>query len=153
MPLSDWCATDFFRNLCGTNKLAQAEHFVFTQCSGLDGFEEALQTMQSSVAFVAVSDINDGYTELNNTPRTRRVKTVFLAMRHAPENMDARTSAWKPCASCSDNSCRCLPSKGSSWSRTASTLTPEYRSTRLTDISSPAAPVHIFRLQWTFSPI
>ena len=90
--LSAWCATDFFENLCATNKLAQSEHFVFTQCSGLEGFEEALQEMQSSVAFCAVSNINDGYTELNNTPRTRRVKTVFLAMRHAAEDMDARNS-------------------------------------------------------------
>lgn len=90
--LSDWCATDFFQNLCVSNKLARSEHFVFTQCSGLEGFEEALQTMQTSVAICAVSDINDGYTELNNTPRTRRVKTVFLAMRHAAEDMDARNS-------------------------------------------------------------
>lgn len=90
--LSDWYATDFFRNLCASNKLAQSEHFVFTQCSGLEGFEEALQEMQSSVAFCCVSDIADGYTELNNTPRTRRVKTVFLAMRHAAEDMDARNS-------------------------------------------------------------
>lgn len=81
--LSDWSATDFFKNLCATNKLARSEHFVFTQCSGLEGFEEALQEMQSSVALCCVSDIADGYTELNNTPRTRRVKTVFLAMRHA----------------------------------------------------------------------
>ena len=37
-----------------------------------------------------LSDIADGYTELNNTPRTRRVKTVFFAMRHAAEDMAAR---------------------------------------------------------------
>ena len=90
MPLSDWCATDFFQNLCANNKLAQSEHYVFTQCSGLEGFEEAIQQMQTTPAIVAVSDINDGYTELNNTPRTRRIKTVFLAMRHAAEDMDAR---------------------------------------------------------------
>ena len=34
--------------------------------------------MQSATAFVAVSDIAQGYTEINNTPHTRRVKTVFL---------------------------------------------------------------------------
>lgn len=88
--LSDWCATDFFRNLCATNKLAQSEKFTFCKVSGLEGFEEALQSMQSTTAFCCVSDISDGYTELNNTPRTRRVKTVFLAMRHAAEDMDAR---------------------------------------------------------------
>ena len=47
--------------------------------------------MQTASAFVCVSDIADGYTELNNTPRTRRVKTVFLAMRHAAEDMEARS--------------------------------------------------------------
>ena len=46
--------------------------------------------MQNCTAFVAVSDISQGYTELNNTPHTRRVKTVFLAMRHALDNMAAR---------------------------------------------------------------
>ncbi len=90
--LSDWCATDFFQNLCATNKLALAENFVFSRCSGLEGFEEALQEMQTSVAFCFVSDIADGYTELNNTPRTRRVKTVFLAMRHSAEDMELRNS-------------------------------------------------------------
>ena len=46
--------------------------------------------MQQATAFCCVSDIADGYTELNNTPRTRRIKTVFLAMRHAIDDMDAR---------------------------------------------------------------
>lgn len=31
-----------------------------------------------------------GFTELNNSPHTRRVKTVFLAMRHALDDMTAR---------------------------------------------------------------
>lgn len=90
MILSDWNATQFFEELAAKNLLAQREHFRFCSVSGLDGFEEALQTVQTTTAFICVSDIADGYTELNNTPRTRRVKTVFLAMRHAPENMDAR---------------------------------------------------------------
>lgn len=89
-PLSDWNASQFFEDLVAKNVLAQKGHFRFCSVSGLEGFEEALQVMQSSVAFVAVSDINDGYTELNNTPRTRRVKTIFLAMRHAPEDMTSR---------------------------------------------------------------
>ena len=69
---------------------AQAEHFSFHRVSGLEGFEEALHTLQTCTAFVAVSDIAQGYTELNNTPHTRRVKTVFLAMRHALDDMVAR---------------------------------------------------------------
>lgn len=90
MLKSDWSATDFFQNLVANNKLAVAEGFTFCKVSGLEGFEEALHAMQQATAFCCVSDIADGYTELNNTPRTRRIKTVFLAMRHAIENMDAR---------------------------------------------------------------
>ena len=90
-PLSDWNATTFFEDLLSKNKLARSENFVFERVSGLEGFEEALSDMQSATAICAVSDIADGYTELNNSPRTRRVKTVFLAMRHAAENMETRS--------------------------------------------------------------
>lgn len=85
-----WDAAAFFENLCATNRLAQSEGFAFCRVSGLDGFEEAVNEAQTQTAFVCVSDIADGYTELNNTPRTRRVKTVFFAMRHAAEDMEAR---------------------------------------------------------------
>lgn len=90
-PLSDWNATAFFEDLLTRNRLARSEGFVFRRVSGLDGFEEALSSAQTATAFCCVSDIADGYTELNNTPRTRRVKTVFLAMRHAAEDMEARS--------------------------------------------------------------
>lgn len=86
-----WDAAAFFERLAATNRLAVSENFTFCKVSGLEGFEEALAQMQTASAFVCVSDIADGYTELNNTPRTRRVKTIFLAMRHAAEDMDART--------------------------------------------------------------
>lgn len=46
--------------------------------------------MQQSKSFVCISDTAEGFTELNNTPRTRRVKTVFLAMRHRAEDIEAR---------------------------------------------------------------
>ncbi len=87
---TNWNATQFFEQLTASNRLATSENFVFCRVSGLEGFEEALEQMQSASAFVCVSDIADGYTELNNTPRTRRVKTVFLAMRHAVNDMEAR---------------------------------------------------------------
>lgn len=90
MLKSDWSATDFFQNLVAKNKLANTNQFVFCKVSGLEGFEEALHAMQQAAAFCCVSDIADGYTELNNTPRTRRIKTVFLAMRYAIDDMDAR---------------------------------------------------------------
>lgn len=91
-PLSDWNASVFFENLLAKNKLARSENFVFERVSGLEGFEEALADMQTTANFCCVSDIANGYTELNNSPRTRRVKTIFLAMRHAAENMEARNS-------------------------------------------------------------
>lgn len=90
MPNFNWNATAFFKDLTNKNKLAINGEFVFCRVSGLEGFEEALEKMQTKKAFVCVSDISQGYTELNNTPHTRRVKTVFLAMRHALNDFDAR---------------------------------------------------------------
>jgi hypothetical protein len=86
----NWDAASFFATLTTKNKYAIANNFTFCRVSGLDGFEEALQTMQSATAFIAVSDISQGYMEINNSPHTRRVKTVFLAMRHAIDDMEAR---------------------------------------------------------------
>ena len=88
----NWNATSFFEGLTKRNKFAQSKHFAFCRVSGLDGFEEALAKMLTKTAFVCVSDISQGFTDINNTPHTRRVKTVFLAMRHAVDNMEARQS-------------------------------------------------------------
>ena len=89
-PQGRWDATAFFEQLTATNRLAKSEGFTFCRVSGLDGFEEALDNLQQSLAFICVSDIANGYTELNNTPRTRRVKTIFMAMRHKIDDMRAR---------------------------------------------------------------
>ena len=86
----NWDAVAFFEHLSNTNKLAQKEGFLFCRVSGLEGFEECIHALQSTANFIAVSDIAQGYTELNTTPHTRRVKTVFLAMRHALDDMEAR---------------------------------------------------------------
>ena len=91
-PTFSWNATAFFADLTKRNRFAVANGFYFCKVSGLEGFEEALAAMQSHKAFVCVSDISQGYTDINNTPHTRRVKTVFLAMRHAIDNMEARMS-------------------------------------------------------------
>lgn len=91
--LSDWNAYGFFRDLTARCRLAAANNFNFFSVSGLDGFEQALANFQSTKAFVAVSEIADGYIELNNTPRSRRVKSVFLAMRHPQSDMAARARA------------------------------------------------------------
>ena len=88
----NWDATSFFQSLTKRNKFAKQHEFSFTRVSGLDGFEEALHSLQSATAIIAVSDISQGYIEVNNSPHTRRVKTIFLAMRHALDDMDARQS-------------------------------------------------------------
>ena len=41
-------------------------------------------------ACVAVSDTSSGGIDLNNSPHTRRVKTVFLFMRHKADDAEAR---------------------------------------------------------------
>lgn len=86
----NWNATAFFEDLTKRNKFARTKQFTFCRVSGLDGFEEALAKMLTKKAFVCVSDISQGFTDINNTPHTRRVKTVFLAMRHAIDDMGAR---------------------------------------------------------------
>ena len=90
-PQGIWDASEYFEHLPATNRLAKSENFTFCHVSGLDGVEEALAHMQRTTAFVCVSDIANGFTELNNTPHTRRVKTVFLAKRHKIDDMAART--------------------------------------------------------------
>ena len=88
----NWDATAFFEDLTKRNVFAQSKRFTFCRVSGLDGFEEALSKLLTKSAFVCVSDISQGFTDINNTPHTRRVKTVYLAMRHAIGNMEARQS-------------------------------------------------------------
>ena len=86
----NWNASAFFEHLTKANLLAQKENFTFCRVSGLEGFEEALHHSQTSTAFICVSDISQGHTDINNSPHTRRVKTVFMAMRHGLDNMEAR---------------------------------------------------------------
>ena len=88
----NWNATAFFEDLTKRNKFARSKKFTFCRVSGLDGFEEALAKILTKTAFVCVSDISQGFTDINNTPHTRRVKTVFLAMRHSLDNMVDRQS-------------------------------------------------------------
>ena len=85
-----WDATEYFRRLTTRNKLAHEQNYMFAQVSGLEGLEDYINTIQTSRAAVCVSDISPGYTEVNNTPHTRRVKTVFLMKRHKLNDMAAR---------------------------------------------------------------
>ena len=87
-------AYKFFAELTNRNLLARQHNFVCCRVSGLDGFEDALKNQTRSTALVCVSDTSAGYTELNNTPRTRRVKTIFMAMRHKDFDMEARDKCY-----------------------------------------------------------
>ena len=85
-----WDAIPFFRNLHARNKLVQEKGYEFAVVSGLSGLEEYIALAQTATAAICVSDVSNGFTEMNNTPRTRRVKTVFLMKRHALNDMAAR---------------------------------------------------------------
>ena len=86
----NWDAAAFFERLTKSNKLANEKNFRFQSVSSLEGFHTLISQTISMKACVAVSDTSEGGTEMNNTPHTRRVKTVFLFMRHAADRMDLR---------------------------------------------------------------
>lgn len=87
---SDWNASEFFRRLLEHNVLAIEKGFRFCSVSGLQGLEDMLHIMQDTANFFAVSDTSDGALDMSGSPRFRRVKTVFMAMRHAESDMAAR---------------------------------------------------------------
>lgn len=95
---TQWNAVDFFRSLTEQNKLCQEKKFLFVEISGLQGLEEALAQMQNHSNFVFVQNNAAGYTSLENTPHIRRVRTVFIAMRHKLNDMAARRSAMETIA-------------------------------------------------------
>lgn len=86
----NWDAAVFFERLTKSNRLASEKEFRFERVSSLEGYHTLISTSTSMKACVAVSDTSEGGTEMNNTPHTRRVKTVFLFMRHKADDMSAR---------------------------------------------------------------
>ena len=86
----NWDATAYFRDLLHRNKLAREKGYRFAMVSGLAGLEEYIEQARTATAAVCISEISPGYTEMNNTPHTRRVKTVFMMKRHAINDMKAR---------------------------------------------------------------
>ncbi len=86
----NWSASTYFRRILPLNLLARQHKFTFCMVSGLQGFEDALKSAKSTTAFLCVSDTSDGFLDLDNAPRSREVKTVFLAMRHKALDMDER---------------------------------------------------------------
>ena len=86
----NWDAAGFFERLTAANKFAKDNGFVFRRVSSLEGFHTLLSSALSTKACVAVSDTSSGGIDLNNTPHTRRVKTVFLFMRHKVDDEKVR---------------------------------------------------------------
>ena len=80
----------FFEDCTAHSILARKHNFQFARISGLDSFEEALQSMTTAPALVCASDCSEGVLELVTVPAERRVHTVMLAMRHANHDMHAR---------------------------------------------------------------
>lgn len=78
----NWNAAAFFERLTKANKLAKQHNFTFGRVSSLEGFHSLISSALASKAFVAVSDTSSGGLDLDNSPHTRRIKTVFLFMRH-----------------------------------------------------------------------
>lgn len=89
----NWNAADFFEQLIKKNKLAQEAGFRFARVSSLEGFHDAINTTISAKALMAVSDTSSGAMMVAGAPRTRRVKTVFLFMRHGVNDNKARENA------------------------------------------------------------
>lgn len=89
-----WDAARFFSRLAQHNRLALAEGFTFHRVAGLDGFEETLHTATTHRALFCLSDTAEGYTELCETPHTRRLTTVFLALRHPLDDMRRREACF-----------------------------------------------------------
>lgn len=86
----EWKVDKYFKRLLDLNRLAIKHDFNFCLVSGLQGLEDMLHLSQSCTSFFAVSDTSDGYMSIDQSAQNRRVKTVFMAMRHAESDMQAR---------------------------------------------------------------
>lgn len=88
-----WNAETYFRNITDTNRLARQLGLTFAQVSGLQGLEDCIINMQDAVGFIAMAESSDGLASIDITPNSRRVKTIFLALRHTEGDMAARNAA------------------------------------------------------------
>lgn len=70
------------RHLTSINRLAREHGFCYMDVSDLEGFSEALETMQDPRPLVCVSDTAAGGISLDNTPSTRTIRTVFMFYPH-----------------------------------------------------------------------
>lgn len=88
--IKPWNPLAFFKGLVETNKLCQLKGFKCVAVSGLEGMEEAIARMQSTPNLVMVAENAAGYTSFESTPHVTKYRTVFIAMRHAHDDMVAR---------------------------------------------------------------
>lgn len=88
--ISDWDASAFFRSLTEANVFAHEHDFCFKSVSGLDGFLELISSALKMKAVVAVNDSSKGQMTLADTPHSRKVKSVFMFMRHKAGDVEAR---------------------------------------------------------------
>ena len=88
--IKPWDAFAFFEGTVKQNKLCVEKNFRCMAISGLEGLEEALASMQNTPNMVMVSENAAGYTMFENTPHTRKVRTIYIAMRHKHDDMVAR---------------------------------------------------------------
>lgn len=85
-----WDAAPFIERLVKTNRLAKEHGFSFVRVPSLGHLNEVISRMQKTTAFVFCSDMTNGTTSLNNTPRITRTKTIVLAMRYPLDNTRRR---------------------------------------------------------------
>lgn len=88
-----WDAAPFVEQLTKRNRLAHQHGFRFVRVPSLGHLEEVISKMQNTTAFVVVSDMTNGSTNLHNTPRVTRTKTVVFAKRYAVDSVDRREEA------------------------------------------------------------
>lgn len=92
-PQFHWNARPYFKALTERNILARQLGLVYCDVSGLQGFEDVLTNLLNAPGFIALADSSDGLANIDNTPNVRRVKTIFLGLRHAADDPDARNLA------------------------------------------------------------
>ncbi|MEG1916260.1 MAG: hypothetical protein RR061_06225 [Muribaculaceae bacterium] len=92
-------AENYFNKICLSNKLAQAEHFYFCTCSGIESLEGPLDKFRKESSFFCIDDTNDGVTfrGANGGYFKKRTFTVFILSRYKFASMGDRASRLAIC--------------------------------------------------------
>lgn len=100
LTAENWDATEYLRDLCEHNRLAQAGHYRFGISSGTgwDGLGEAVSQMRNETAFMIVDETADTETrEFNSGWFETTVHTVFILKRYKKLDEQSRLDAIKEC--------------------------------------------------------